>query len=175
MNMLARILVFVVIFAALATAIGGVGGIVWGLLLAFIGTVFIHSHMQERREKLAGGASPVQKASPAAATDLAAALVPGATMGSGLYWARWTFVLMLACFLLFPESVGKEYAPYRLAVLFVLFIVFHIQLGRAAASMGRSWAVFGLLPLLLPILGGLLSFGVLWQLGPKKVSADLTK
>lgn len=175
MNMLARILVFIVLFGVLATAIGGVGGITWGLLLAFIGTVFIHSHMKERREKLTGGTGPDQAVSSAAAPDPAAAPVPGATADHSLHWARWTFVLMLACVFLFPESVGKEYALYGLAVLLVLFIVFHLQLGRAAASMGRSWAVFGLLPLLFPVLGGLISFGVLWQVGPGKASADSTK
>lgn len=175
MNMLARTLVFIVLFAALATAIGGVGGITWGLLLAFIGTVFIHSYMKERRDKLTDGAGPTRMASSDAATDPAAALVPGATTGHSLQWARWTFMLMLACVFLFPESVGKEYASYRLTAMLVLFAVFHVQLGHAAASFGRSWAVFGLLPLLLPVLGGLISFGVLWQVGPRKAAADPTK
>lgn len=57
--------------------------------------------------------------------------------------------------------VRLEWTPAALIVMLVCLVLAHVFLGSAAARSGRSWVVYALLPVLVPGLGGLISFGVL--------------
>lgn len=48
-----------------------------------------------------------------------------------------------------------------LILYFIFFAAFHTYLGMTARAMGRSWVYFGLLPVLWPVMGGLIAFAVL--------------
>ena len=54
-----------------------------------------------------------------------------------------------------------EWAPTALIGLLVALIWAHVFLGLAAARSGRSWLVYGLIPVLVPVIGGLIAFGIL--------------
>jgi hypothetical protein len=73
--------------------------------------------------------------------------------------ARIFCVLLLASY--FIPAVGRYLGVVALLLYLLTFVGFHVFLGRAAALSGRSWAIYGLAPVLLPILGGIVSFGIL--------------
>ncbi len=74
-------------------------------------------------------------------------------------------VARLFCILLlgsiFIPAVERELGNLALLLYFLTFFGFHFFLGRAAALSARSWALYGLAPVLFPILGGIVSFGFL--------------
>lgn len=57
--------------------------------------------------------------------------------------------------------IDAKWASLVLSAMFFSVLMAHIFLGAAATRSGRSWVWFSLLPVLVPVLGGLISFGVL--------------
>ena len=74
--------------------------------------------------------------------------------------ARMSFVVFFAG-LVGMGYVRPEWASLLLLGMFVALIVAHVFLGSAAARSGRSWVWFAFLPVAVPVLGGLISFGIL--------------
>ena len=77
-----------------------------------------------------------------------------------LNWSRIGFVVF------FGSLVAMGYIRPQSAWLLVLFMLAalvhaHVFLGLSAARSGRSWVWYAVLPLVVPVLGGLISFGIL--------------
>jgi uncharacterized membrane protein YphA (DoxX/SURF4 family) len=77
-----------------------------------------------------------------------------------LNWSRTGFVVF------FASLVAMGYVRPQWAWLLVLFmlaalVLAHVFLGLSAARSGRSWVWYAVLPVVMPVLGGLVSFGIL--------------
>ena len=77
-----------------------------------------------------------------------------------LNWSRMGFVVF------FGSLVAMGYVHPQWAWLLVVFmlgalVLAHVFLGLSAARSGRSWVWYAILPLVMPVLGGLISFGIL--------------
>jgi len=155
MNLGFRIATFAAFFVVINAVVGGAWGVILGLSMAFIGTVFLHSYVKERREKAGLGSEAEVQRTPPSAAELR--LIDA---HKTLNWARLCFLLMVMGFF-FAGSPDTRYATYGTAGYVALFFAFHVLIGRAAVLAERSWVGYGLLPLLLPGLGGLVAFGVL--------------
>jgi len=55
----------------------------------------------------------------------------------------------------------SHWSPVLLPVMFAGLVLAHVFLGMAASRSGRSWVLYGLAPVLVPLLGALVSFGIL--------------
>jgi hypothetical protein len=73
--------------------------------------------------------------------------------------ARMGLFIVLLGFL----SMGylRPYEGLVLLAMLLSFILAHVFVGMAAARSGRSWVVYGLLPLVVPYLGSIIAFGFL--------------
>lgn len=74
--------------------------------------------------------------------------------------ARNCFAGCLACYLV-AAFVAPAWAGLLPLAFLALLVAAYVFLGMAAARAGKSWVVYAILPLLIPGLGGLISFGVL--------------
>jgi hypothetical protein len=152
MNTWMRLAAFFAVFGIVEFVVGRVWGVILGFFVAFSTTVFLNSHLAEMN----GKAAPVQSALAEGSTD--SELTRAHTV---LNQARLLFVLMFAwIFLPMFMRVG-QFLTIWLIGYFLIFALLHVSLGRAAVLAGRSWVAYGLGPLLFPILGALVSFGVL--------------
>lgn len=100
-------------------------------------------------------ASPAEITKPLAVSD---AELPGAN--TALNHARNCFAACLVSYF-GAAFVGAGWAALVPIVILVLLVLAYVFLGVAAARAGKSWVVYAILPLLVPGLGGLISFGVL--------------
>jgi ABC-type multidrug transport system fused ATPase/permease subunit len=147
-----RVATFVAVFGLVDFVVGGVWGIVLGFFVGFSATAFLNSHLAERSSKAATVQSALAEGS--ADSEMTRA-------HTALNQARLAFVLMFAwIFLPMFMRVGQYLTIWWIGY-FLIFVFLHIALGRAAVLAGRSWVAYALGPLLLPILGALVSFGVL--------------
>lgn len=60
-----------------------------------------------------------------------------------------------------------EWTNLFLLLYLLSFVAAHIFLGQAARRAGRSWALYGLAPIVIPVLGGIISFGILRHFIPE--------
>lgn len=74
--------------------------------------------------------------------------------------SRMGFVVFFVC-LVALGYLRPEWKSLALVTMLVAIVLAHVFLGSAAARSGRSWVWYALLPVLAPILGGLIAFGVL--------------
>jgi hypothetical protein len=148
-----RTAAFAAVFGIVYFLVGGVWGVILGFFVGFSATVFLNSYLGERSEK----ATSAQSTSPGGVASS-----PINSAHRALNQARLVFVFMLVWILL-PvfTRVAEGYLTTWLIGYFLIFACLHVALGRAAVLAGRSWVAYGLGPLLLPILGALISFGVL--------------
>jgi hypothetical protein len=77
-----------------------------------------------------------------------------------LNWSRLGFVVFFVGFVSMGY-VRPLWAPLLLLAMYGALILAHVFLGLAAVRSGRGWVLYSLLPVLAPVLGGLISFGVL--------------
>lgn len=152
MNAWLRVAVFITGFVIVAYAVGGVWGVILGFFASFSATVFLNSHFAERSSRSQSLPSAEQSHSPQTHRANAA-----------LNQARIILVLLVAWLLLpvFAQALFADRVSLWLAGHLIIFAFVHVALGRAAVLAGRSWVSYGLSPVLLPILGALVSFAVL--------------
>lgn len=98
-------------------------------------------------------AAVLDAAAPVERRDLPAAEV-------ALLRARLCIVLYFVSFVA-ALVLGPGWMTTMAFSMLATYVVGHVYLGIAAARAGRSWLLYGALPLVAPILGFLVSFGVL--------------